>query len=111
MKFATERPYADPEKAARRIMQHARAFEPVQDGRTYFEAINYPMLDKDRARRNTGPGCSSRSKAIGWTIIRAAPTSGSGRRASSRSHERFDHVAALATRLLCQRMMRHVRQT
>jgi hypothetical protein len=49
MKFATERPYAEPEKAARRIMDHARAIEPVQDGRIYIEAINRPMLDKDGA--------------------------------------------------------------
>ena len=49
MKFAEARPYADPEAAARRIMEHARAFEPIQDGRIYIEEINRPMLDKDRA--------------------------------------------------------------
>jgi hypothetical protein len=30
-------PYADPEKAARRLMEHARAFEPIPDGRIYIE--------------------------------------------------------------------------
>jgi hypothetical protein len=49
MKFVEKRPYADPEAAARRIMQHARAFEPIQDGRIYIEEINRPMLDKDGA--------------------------------------------------------------
>jgi hypothetical protein len=49
MKFREERPYADPEKAARRIMQRARAFAPIQDGRIYIEEINRPMLDKDGA--------------------------------------------------------------
>ncbi|SDF31752.1 hypothetical protein SAMN05216337_105123 [Bradyrhizobium brasilense] len=44
MKYVGDRPYSDPEKAARRIMEHARAFEPVQDGRIYIEKINYPML-------------------------------------------------------------------
>jgi hypothetical protein len=29
MKMTTDRPYADPEKAARRLMQHAHAFEPT----------------------------------------------------------------------------------
>ncbi|PAY08296.1 hypothetical protein CK489_15485 [Bradyrhizobium sp. UFLA03-84] len=49
MKLKEERKYADPEKAARRIMEHARAFEPIQDGRIYIEKINRPMLDEDKA--------------------------------------------------------------
>jgi hypothetical protein len=31
MKLTAGRPFADPEKAARRLMQHAHAFEVVQD--------------------------------------------------------------------------------
>lgn len=42
MKHVQVRPYADPEKAARRLIEHARAFEPVQDGRIYIEVINAP---------------------------------------------------------------------
>lgn len=49
MKFAEPRPYADPEKAARRLMEHAQAFEPIQDGRIYIEKINGPMLYGDKA--------------------------------------------------------------
>ncbi|WOH79029.1 hypothetical protein RX327_24315 [Bradyrhizobium sp. BEA-2-5] len=49
MTMKEDRRWADPEKAARRIMEHARAFEPVQDGRIYIEKINYPMLDQDKA--------------------------------------------------------------
>ncbi|WP_338134477.1 hypothetical protein [Bradyrhizobium elkanii] len=44
-----DRPYSDPEKAARRLMEHARAFEPVQDGRIYIEKINYPLIYQDKA--------------------------------------------------------------
>ncbi|WP_035977893.1 hypothetical protein [Bradyrhizobium sp. th.b2] len=44
MKLTADRPYANPEKAARRIMEHARAFEPIQDGRNYIEKINWPMI-------------------------------------------------------------------
>ena len=33
MKYTTERPYADPEKATRRLMEHARAFEAMLSGR------------------------------------------------------------------------------
>jgi hypothetical protein len=49
MKLVNDRPYADPEKAARRLMQHAQAFEPVQDGRIYIENINAPFLFGDKA--------------------------------------------------------------
>ncbi|MHC2251066.1 hypothetical protein ACVILK_000758 [Bradyrhizobium embrapense] len=49
MKMKGDRAYADPEKAARRIMEHAKAFEPIQDGRIYIEKINRPMIDEDKA--------------------------------------------------------------
>ena len=44
-------PLRDPEKAARRLMEHAQAFEPIQDGRIYIEKINGPFLFGDQARR------------------------------------------------------------
>jgi bifunctional non-homologous end joining protein LigD len=44
MKFTEPRPYADPEVAARKIMELANAFEPQQDGRIYIEKINGPFL-------------------------------------------------------------------
>ena len=49
MKYVGGRPYSDPEKAARRLMEHARAFEPIQDGRIYIEKINGPFLFEDKA--------------------------------------------------------------
>ena len=57
MKLTADRPYADPEKAARRLMQHAHAFEPVQDGRIYIEKLNGPFLYVDKgtpAERSAG---------------------------------------------------------
>jgi hypothetical protein len=48
MKYATDRPYADPEKAARRILDLANAIEPIQ-GRIHIEKINGPFLYVDRA--------------------------------------------------------------
>ncbi|WP_338075748.1 hypothetical protein WDM22_24355 [Bradyrhizobium septentrionale] len=48
MKFTADRPFANPEKAARRLMEHARAFEPVQDGRVDVEKINGPFLYQDK---------------------------------------------------------------
>jgi hypothetical protein len=48
MKFAEPRPYADPEKAARRIVEIANTIEPVQDGRIHIEKINWPFLFQDK---------------------------------------------------------------
>ena len=48
MKLTADRPFADPEKAARRLLEHAHAFEPIQDGRIYIEKINGPFLYVDR---------------------------------------------------------------
>ncbi len=48
MKYTADRPLADPEKAAWRLMEHARAFEPVHDGRIYIEKINGPFLFGDK---------------------------------------------------------------
>jgi hypothetical protein len=44
MKFIQPRPFADPEVAARKLVELANAFEPVQDGRIYIEKINEPFL-------------------------------------------------------------------
>jgi len=49
MKLKEDRPYSDPEKAARRLMEHACAFEPIQDGRIYIEKINGPFILEDKA--------------------------------------------------------------
>ncbi|MBR1252039.1 hypothetical protein JQ609_34630 [Bradyrhizobium sp. AUGA SZCCT0169] len=49
MKYADARPYSNPEKAARRLMEHAQASEPIQDRRIYIEKINGPFLFGDKA--------------------------------------------------------------
>jgi hypothetical protein len=48
LKLTADRPFADPDKAARRLLEHAHAFEPVQDGRIYIEKLNGPFLYIDR---------------------------------------------------------------
>ncbi|WP_035678393.1 hypothetical protein [Bradyrhizobium liaoningense] len=44
MKHAEPRPYADPEAAARQLVQLAASIEPAQDGRIYIEKMNAPFL-------------------------------------------------------------------
>jgi hypothetical protein len=41
-------PFADPEKAARRLMEHASAFVPIQEDRIHIEKINGPFLFEDK---------------------------------------------------------------
>jgi len=43
MKHVTERPFADPQDAARKLLKLAASIEPVQDGRIHVEKINYPF--------------------------------------------------------------------
>ena len=44
MKFTADRPFADPEKAARKLLEIANTVELVQDGRIYIELLNGPFL-------------------------------------------------------------------
>ena len=48
MKLTADRPFADPDKAARRLLEHAQAFEPIQEGRIYIEKLNGPFLFIDK---------------------------------------------------------------
>jgi hypothetical protein len=48
LKLTADRPFADPDKAARRLLEHAQAFETVQDGRIYIEKLNGPFLFGDK---------------------------------------------------------------
>jgi hypothetical protein len=49
MKLTAERPFANPEAAARKLIELAAAIEPTMPGRVYIELINYPMLFKLKA--------------------------------------------------------------
>jgi hypothetical protein len=44
MKFATDRPFADPDKAARKLLELANAAEADRDQRIAIELINLPFL-------------------------------------------------------------------
>ncbi|MET3966727.1 hypothetical protein [Bradyrhizobium sp. S3.9.1] len=44
MKHAAERPYADSETAARKLVELAANVQAVQDGRIYIERINAPFM-------------------------------------------------------------------
>ncbi|UPJ40000.1 hypothetical protein IVB40_21990 [Bradyrhizobium sp. 40] len=44
MKHVTERPFANPQAAARKLIELAAGIQPVQDGRIHIEKVNYPFL-------------------------------------------------------------------
>jgi len=44
VKFIEPRPFADPDVAARKLIEIANGVEAVQDGRIYIERVNEPFL-------------------------------------------------------------------
>jgi hypothetical protein len=44
VKFVAERPLADPDAAARKLVEIANSTEAVQDGRIYIELVNGALL-------------------------------------------------------------------
>jgi hypothetical protein len=44
MRFAEPRPFANPDVAARELVEIASTIEPVQNGRIYIELINAPDI-------------------------------------------------------------------
>ena len=74
MKYTTDRLYSDPDKAARRLMQHAHAFEPVQDGRIYIEKLNGPFLFGDKATPAEYAAGIDRAISLGWLQLHESGT-------------------------------------
>lgn len=74
MKYAADRPYSDPEKAARRLMEHAQAFEPIQDGRIYIEKLNAPFLFVDKGTPADYRAGLDRAISLGWLEIHDSGT-------------------------------------
>jgi hypothetical protein len=65
VKFAGEGPYADPDKAARKLVEIANTIEAVQDGRLHIEKINAPFLQAGGSPAEYGAGLQ-RAIDNGW---------------------------------------------
>jgi hypothetical protein len=73
MKYADTRPYADPEKAARQILEVANAVEPVQ-GRIHIEKVSEPFLFRDKGTpANYGAGLTLAIER-GWLTMHESDT-------------------------------------
>jgi hypothetical protein len=69
VKYVPTRPFADPEAAARRLMEIANSVEPVQDGRIHIEKTNGPFLRGGGLPAEYGAGLK-RAIERGWLWLR-----------------------------------------
>jgi hypothetical protein len=74
MKFTAERPYADPDFAARKLVEIANSVEAVQDGRIFIELINWPFLHDLKATPAEYRAGLDRAIERGWLWIHESGT-------------------------------------
>jgi hypothetical protein len=74
MKFSTDRPYADPEQAVRKLIEIANRVEAVQDGRIHLEKINYPFLFVEKATATEYKAGLDLAIARGWLKLHESGT-------------------------------------
>jgi hypothetical protein len=65
MKFVDRHPFADPDVAARKIVEIANDIEAVQIGRIYIERVNEPFLLAGGSGNDFRAGIE-RAVALGW---------------------------------------------
>jgi hypothetical protein len=54
MKFTSDRPYGDPEKAARKLIEIANSIEPAQEGRIAVSARSQGLAGRIQGRPRSG---------------------------------------------------------
>jgi hypothetical protein len=74
MKFAIDRPYANPEAAARKLIEIANAVEPVQDDRIFIELINWPFLSELKGTPTEYKAGLDLAIARGWLWLHESGT-------------------------------------
>jgi hypothetical protein len=74
MKFVADRLFADPDAAARKLVELANAFEPIQDGRIYIEKINGPFLYELKGTPAEYKAGLDRAIANGWLWLHESGT-------------------------------------
>ena len=65
MRFVAPRPFANPEVAARKLVETANGVEAVQDERIYIESVNAPFLAAGGSGDDFRAGMA-RAIALGW---------------------------------------------
>jgi hypothetical protein len=68
------RPYTDPEKAARKLLEIANDVEVLQDGRIYIELINGPFLFREGGTPAEYKAGLNRATERGWLELHDSGT-------------------------------------
>jgi hypothetical protein len=74
MKFNSDRPYGDPDKAARMLVEIANSIEPVQDGRIFIDLINWPFLSEHKGSPAEYKAGLDLAIARGWLVLHESGT-------------------------------------
>jgi hypothetical protein len=74
MKFAADRPYSDPEKAARKLVEIANSVEAVQEGRIFIELVNAPFLFEHRGSPAEYKAGLEAAISRGWLMLHESGT-------------------------------------
>ena len=72
-KFVAARPFADPDAAARKLIEIANGVEAVQNGRIYIERVNAPFLAVGGTRDDFRAEIE-RAIALGWLWLHESGT-------------------------------------
>jgi hypothetical protein len=73
MRFVEPSPFANPEVAARKLVELTNAAEAVQDSRIYIERINAPFLAAGGSAQDFRAGLQ-RAIAKGWLLLHESGT-------------------------------------
>jgi len=74
MKFAAERPYADSEAAARKLIEIANTVETIQDGRIFIELLNGPFLCEHKGSPAEYKAGLDLAIERGWLLLHGSGT-------------------------------------
>ena len=74
MKFCPDRPYSDPETAARKLVEIATTVEAVQDGRIHIEKINGPFLFREKGTPAEYKAGLDLAIERGWLVLHESGT-------------------------------------
>ena len=73
-KYVQPRPYADPDAAARKIVEIANGLEPYMDSRLLVERINGPFLFELKATAAEYKAGIDRAIEKGWLVMHESGT-------------------------------------
>jgi hypothetical protein len=72
-KFVADHPFADPDAAARKLIEIANGVEAVQSGRIYIERVNAPFLAAGGSGDDFRAGIEC-AIALGWIWMHESGT-------------------------------------